>query len=184
MFNEVLRSFFSSLIHSFVQLTQRQGPGQDSPSSLSWVVFIISNDPCCRRIGSAAAGLQSRTCTAASRASLKNSFARHFFNISAAKFKQRSRGWICIRDSLDQSLTSSSALTHFPSPSFFLPLLFSHKNKISGWPPPGPGSWGGLQGPPYSWDSMNSSRERRDCLTKYVATSPLMRTKQRVILAS
>ncbi len=39
---------------------------------------------------------------------------------------------------------------------------------MSGWPPPGPGSWGGLQGPPYSWESMNSSREGRDCLTKYV----------------
>ncbi|XP_056883773.1 LOW QUALITY PROTEIN: FERM and PDZ domain-containing protein 4-like [Takifugu flavidus] len=46
----------------------------------------------------------------------------------------------------------------------------SHKNKISGWPPPG-GSWGGLQGPPYSWDSMNSSRERRDCLTNQVSQS-------------
>uniref|UniRef100_A0A665U7Z1 FERM and PDZ domain containing 4 n=1 Tax=Echeneis naucrates TaxID=173247 RepID=A0A665U7Z1_ECHNA len=40
-----------------------------------------------------------------------------------------------------------------------------HKNKTSGWPPPGPGSWSGLQGPPYSWDSMNSTREGRDCLT-------------------
>ncbi|CAG06717.1 unnamed protein product, partial [Tetraodon nigroviridis] len=52
--------------------------------------------------------------------------------------------------------------------------LLSHKNKISGWPPPGPGSWGGLQGPPYSWDSMNSSsssREGRDCLTNQVSQS-------------
>lgn len=49
-----------------------------------------------------------------------------------------------------------------------LPLCFSHKNKMSGWPPPGPGSWGGLQGPPYSWDSMNSTREGRDGLTRYL----------------
>uniref|UniRef100_A0A3Q3WJX0 Uncharacterized protein n=1 Tax=Mola mola TaxID=94237 RepID=A0A3Q3WJX0_MOLML len=48
------------------------------------------------------------------------------------------------------------------------PLMHSCRlNKMSGWPPPGQGSWGGLQGPPYSWDSMNSSREGRDCLTKY-----------------
>ncbi|KAM7365362.1 hypothetical protein PAMP_016295 [Pampus punctatissimus] len=48
----------------------------------------------------------------------------------------------------------------------------SHKNKTSGWPPPGPGSWGGLQGPPYSWDSMNSTREGgRDCLTNQVSQS-------------
>uniref|UniRef100_A0A8C2WQD5 FERM and PDZ domain containing 4 n=1 Tax=Cyclopterus lumpus TaxID=8103 RepID=A0A8C2WQD5_CYCLU len=33
------------------------------------------------------------------------------------------------------------------------------KNKMSGWPPPGPNSWAGLQGPPYSWDSMNSTRD-------------------------
>uniref|UniRef100_A0AAQ5ZYZ7 FERM and PDZ domain containing 4 n=1 Tax=Amphiprion ocellaris TaxID=80972 RepID=A0AAQ5ZYZ7_AMPOC len=46
-------------------------------------------------------------------------------------------------------------------------LFSSHKNKTSGWPPPGPGSWSGLQGPPYSWDSMNNSREGRDCFTKY-----------------
>ncbi|XP_055084284.1 FERM and PDZ domain-containing protein 4-like [Periophthalmus magnuspinnatus] len=44
-----------------------------------------------------------------------------------------------------------------------------HKNKPSGWPPPAPGSWGGLQGPPYSWDSMNSSRE--DYLTSQVSQS-------------
>ncbi|XP_041637381.1 FERM and PDZ domain-containing protein 4-like [Cheilinus undulatus] len=42
---------------------------------------------------------------------------------------------------------------------------------MSGWPPPGPGSWSGLQGPPYSWDSMNSTREGRDCLTNQVSTS-------------
>uniref|UniRef100_A0A8D2ZQ95 FERM and PDZ domain containing 4 n=1 Tax=Scophthalmus maximus TaxID=52904 RepID=A0A8D2ZQ95_SCOMX len=46
-----------------------------------------------------------------------------------------------------------------------------HKNKASGWPPPGPGPWGGLQGPPYSWDSMNSTREARDCLTNQVSQS-------------
>ncbi|XP_040888726.1 FERM and PDZ domain-containing protein 4-like [Toxotes jaculatrix] len=50
-------------------------------------------------------------------------------------------------------------------------VLIYHKNKTSGWPPPGPGSWGGLQGPPYSWDSMNSSREGRDCLTNQVSQS-------------
>uniref|UniRef100_A0A3Q1HC13 FERM and PDZ domain containing 4 n=1 Tax=Acanthochromis polyacanthus TaxID=80966 RepID=A0A3Q1HC13_9TELE len=48
---------------------------------------------------------------------------------------------------------------------------FHHKNKTSGWPPPGPGSWGGLQGPPYSWDSMNNSREGRDCFTNQVSHS-------------
>nr|XP_004552670.2 FERM and PDZ domain-containing protein 4 isoform X3 [Maylandia zebra] len=47
----------------------------------------------------------------------------------------------------------------------------SHKNKTSGWPPPGPGSWGGLQGPPYSWDSMNSAKEGRECLTNQVSQS-------------
>lgn len=31
MFNKVLRSFFSSLIHSFVQLTQRQVPRSGQP---------------------------------------------------------------------------------------------------------------------------------------------------------
>uniref|UniRef100_A0AAQ4NMX7 FERM and PDZ domain containing 4 n=1 Tax=Gasterosteus aculeatus aculeatus TaxID=481459 RepID=A0AAQ4NMX7_GASAC len=46
---------------------------------------------------------------------------------------------------------------------------FHHKNKMSGWPPPGPGSWAGLQGPPYSWDSMSSAREGRDCLTNQVS---------------
>lgn len=56
---------------------------------------------------------------------------------------------------------------------FSLSLCFSHKSKMSGWPPPGPGPWAGLQGPPYSWDSMNSNREGRDPLTKYVA-SPLL----------
>lgn len=67
MFNQVLRWFVSSLSRSFVQLRQRQGPGLDPPRSLSWAVFIISNDPCCRRSGAAAAaGLQSRTCTAPS----------------------------------------------------------------------------------------------------------------------
>ncbi|XP_072288368.1 FERM and PDZ domain-containing protein 4-like isoform X2 [Eucyclogobius newberryi] len=50
-----------------------------------------------------------------------------------------------------------------------MPRLSGHKNKPSGWPPPGPGSWGGLQGPPYSWDSMNSSRE--DYLTNQVSQS-------------
>ncbi|KAM9835910.1 FERM and PDZ domain-containing protein 4-like [Aulostomus maculatus] len=50
-----------------------------------------------------------------------------------------------------------------------MPKLSSHKNKTSGWPPPGPGSWGGLQGPPYSWDHMNNSREGRDCLTNQVS---------------
>ncbi|XP_044043338.1 FERM and PDZ domain-containing protein 4-like isoform X3 [Siniperca chuatsi] len=48
-------------------------------------------------------------------------------------------------------------------------VLIYHKNKMSGWPPPGPGSWGGLQGPPYSWDSMNSTREGRDCLTNQMS---------------
>ncbi|XP_072223109.1 FERM and PDZ domain-containing protein 4-like [Leuresthes tenuis] len=43
--------------------------------------------------------------------------------------------------------------------------LSGHRNKTSGWPPPGPGSWAGLQGPPYSWDSMNSARDGRDFLT-------------------
>ncbi|KAM9767117.1 FERM and PDZ domain-containing protein 4-like [Menidia menidia] len=43
--------------------------------------------------------------------------------------------------------------------------LSGHRNKTSGWPPPGPGSWGGLQGPPYSWDSMNNTRDGRDFLT-------------------
>ncbi|XP_059183656.1 FERM and PDZ domain-containing protein 4-like [Centropristis striata] len=52
-----------------------------------------------------------------------------------------------------------------------MPKLSGHKNKMSGWPPPGPGSWGGLQGPPYSWDSMNSTREGRDCLTTQVSQS-------------
>ncbi|XP_067349909.1 FERM and PDZ domain-containing protein 4-like isoform X2 [Channa argus] len=42
---------------------------------------------------------------------------------------------------------------------------------MTGWPPPGPGSWSGLQGPPYSWDSMNSTREGRDCLTNQVSQS-------------
>ncbi|XP_030013722.1 FERM and PDZ domain-containing protein 4-like isoform X2 [Sphaeramia orbicularis] len=50
-------------------------------------------------------------------------------------------------------------------------VLIYHKNKASGWPPPGPGSWGGLQGPPYSWDSMNSSREGQDYLTNQVSQS-------------
>ncbi|TKS66311.1 PDZ domain-containing protein 4 [Collichthys lucidus] len=50
-------------------------------------------------------------------------------------------------------------------------VLIYHKNKMSGWPPPGPGSWGGLPGPPYSWDSMNSSREGRDPLTSQVSQS-------------
>lgn len=67
-------------------------------------------------------------------------------------------------------------INKYPLTFFFFTPLFSHKNKISGWPPPGLSSWGALQGPPYSWDSMNSSRERRDCLTKYVVTSILMRT--------
>ncbi|MED6283877.1 FERM and PDZ domain-containing protein 4, partial [Characodon lateralis] len=40
-----------------------------------------------------------------------------------------------------------------------------HRNKTSGWPPPAPGSWGGLQGPPYSWDSMNNTRDGRDSFT-------------------
>nr|XP_057906513.1 FERM and PDZ domain-containing protein 4-like isoform X2 [Doryrhamphus excisus] len=48
---------------------------------------------------------------------------------------------------------------------------FNHKNKTSGWPPPGPTSWGGLQGPPYSWDSMNNSRDGRNCLTNQVSQS-------------
>lgn len=52
-----------------------------------------------------------------------------------------------------------------------MPKLSGHKNKTSGWPPPGPGSWGGLQGPPYSWDSMNSAREGRECLTNQVSQS-------------
>ncbi|XP_055360126.1 FERM and PDZ domain-containing protein 4-like isoform X2 [Betta splendens] len=47
-------------------------------------------------------------------------------------------------------------------------VLIFHKNKMTGWPPPGPGSWAGLQGPPYSWDSMNSTR---DCLTSQVSQS-------------
>ncbi|XP_053699719.1 FERM and PDZ domain-containing protein 4-like isoform X2 [Synchiropus splendidus] len=46
-----------------------------------------------------------------------------------------------------------------------------HRSKTSGWPPPGPGSWGGLQGPPYSWDSMSSTREGRDLLTNQVSQS-------------
>ncbi|CAB1432692.1 unnamed protein product [Pleuronectes platessa] len=50
-------------------------------------------------------------------------------------------------------------------------VLIYHKNKTSGWPPPGPGSWGGLQGPPYCWDSMNSTRDGRDCLTNQVSQS-------------
>ncbi|KAK1876522.1 FERM and PDZ domain containing protein 4 [Dissostichus eleginoides] len=50
-------------------------------------------------------------------------------------------------------------------------ILIYHKNKMSGWPPPGPGSWVGLQGPPYSWDSMNSTREGRDCFTNQVSQS-------------
>ncbi|XP_038141845.1 FERM and PDZ domain-containing protein 4-like isoform X1 [Cyprinodon tularosa] len=44
-------------------------------------------------------------------------------------------------------------------------FLNDHKNKTSGWPPPGQGSWGGLQGPPYSWDSMSNTRDGRDFLT-------------------
>ncbi|XP_035983871.1 FERM and PDZ domain-containing protein 4 isoform X2 [Fundulus heteroclitus] len=44
-------------------------------------------------------------------------------------------------------------------------VLIYHRNKTSGWPPPGPGSWGGLQGPPYSWDSMNNTRDGRDFFT-------------------
>ncbi|XP_068575631.1 FERM and PDZ domain-containing protein 4-like isoform X3 [Cebidichthys violaceus] len=48
-------------------------------------------------------------------------------------------------------------------------VLLYHKNKMSGWPPPGPGAWTGLQGPPYSWDSMNSTRDGRDCLTNQVS---------------
>ncbi|XP_042369294.1 FERM and PDZ domain-containing protein 4-like isoform X2 [Plectropomus leopardus] len=52
-----------------------------------------------------------------------------------------------------------------------MPKLSGHKNKMSGWPPPGPGSWGGLQGSPYSWDSMTSTREGRDCLTTQVSQS-------------
>ncbi|XP_034006880.1 FERM and PDZ domain-containing protein 4-like isoform X2 [Trematomus bernacchii] len=52
-----------------------------------------------------------------------------------------------------------------------MPKLSGHKNKMSGWPPPGPGSWVGLQGPPYSWDSMNSTREGRDCFTNQVSQS-------------
>nr|XP_057906515.1 FERM and PDZ domain-containing protein 4-like isoform X4 [Doryrhamphus excisus] len=50
-------------------------------------------------------------------------------------------------------------------------ILIYHKNKTSGWPPPGPTSWGGLQGPPYSWDSMNNSRDGRNCLTNQVSQS-------------
>ncbi|XP_032362198.1 FERM and PDZ domain-containing protein 4 isoform X4 [Etheostoma spectabile] len=50
-------------------------------------------------------------------------------------------------------------------------VLVYHKNKMSGWPPPGPGSWAGLQGPPYSWDSMNNTREGRDFLTNQVSQS-------------
>nr|XP_020447874.1 LOW QUALITY PROTEIN: FERM and PDZ domain-containing protein 4-like [Monopterus albus] len=52
-----------------------------------------------------------------------------------------------------------------------MPKLSGHKNKMSGWPPPGPGSWGGLQGPSYSWDSMNSSRDGQDCLINQVSQS-------------
>ncbi|XP_068446536.1 FERM and PDZ domain-containing protein 4-like isoform X3 [Clinocottus analis] len=47
--------------------------------------------------------------------------------------------------------------------------LSGHKNKMSGWPPPGPGSWTGLQGPPYSWDSMNSTRDGRDSINNQVS---------------
>ncbi|XP_061745329.1 FERM and PDZ domain-containing protein 4-like isoform X1 [Nerophis ophidion] len=47
-------------------------------------------------------------------------------------------------------------------------ILIYHKNKTSGWPPPGPGTW---QGPPYSWDSMNNSRDGRNCLTHQVSQS-------------
>ncbi|XP_077368543.1 FERM and PDZ domain-containing protein 4-like isoform X2 [Festucalex cinctus] len=46
---------------------------------------------------------------------------------------------------------------------------FNHKNKTSGWPPPG--SWGGLQGPPYNWDSMNCNRESQNCLNNQVSQS-------------
>ncbi|XP_056157074.1 FERM and PDZ domain-containing protein 4-like [Lampris incognitus] len=47
-----------------------------------------------------------------------------------------------------------------------------HKNKTSGWPPPGPGSWGGLQGAPYVWDGVSSvSREGRDYLSNQVSQS-------------
>ncbi|KAM3857048.1 FERM and PDZ domain-containing protein 4-like [Diretmus argenteus] len=49
--------------------------------------------------------------------------------------------------------------------------LSGHKTKASGWPPPGPGCWGGLQGPLYAWDSMNMSREGRDYLTNQVSQS-------------
>ncbi|XP_075907353.1 FERM and PDZ domain-containing protein 4-like [Nelusetta ayraudi] len=53
-----------------------------------------------------------------------------------------------------------------------MPKLSGHKSKMSGWPPPGPGPWAGLQGPPFSWDSMNSSsREGRDPLTNQVSQS-------------
>ncbi|XP_019724163.1 FERM and PDZ domain-containing protein 4-like isoform X1 [Hippocampus comes] len=45
----------------------------------------------------------------------------------------------------------------------------AHKNKTSGWPPPG--SWGALQGPPFSWDSMNCNRESQNCLTNQVSQS-------------
>ncbi|XP_058473574.1 FERM and PDZ domain-containing protein 4-like isoform X1 [Solea solea] len=46
-----------------------------------------------------------------------------------------------------------------------------HKNKTSGWPPPSFGTWAGLHGPPYSWDSMSSTRDERDCLTNQVSQS-------------
>ncbi|XP_061667081.1 FERM and PDZ domain-containing protein 4-like [Syngnathoides biaculeatus] len=47
--------------------------------------------------------------------------------------------------------------------------LACHKNKTSGWPPPG--SWGALQGPPYSWDSMNCNREGQNCLNNQESQS-------------
>ncbi|XP_057676840.1 FERM and PDZ domain-containing protein 4-like isoform X1 [Corythoichthys intestinalis] len=46
-------------------------------------------------------------------------------------------------------------------------MLIYQKSKTSGWPPPG--SWGGLQGPPYSWDSMNCNREGQNFLTNQVS---------------
>ncbi|CAL8308301.1 unnamed protein product [Merluccius merluccius] len=49
--------------------------------------------------------------------------------------------------------------------------MFRHKNKTSGWPPPGAGPWGGLQGPPYSWDSMNTPRDPRDYHSNQVSQS-------------
>ncbi|XP_068612299.1 FERM and PDZ domain-containing protein 4-like [Brachionichthys hirsutus] len=52
-----------------------------------------------------------------------------------------------------------------------MPQLAGHKNQMSGWPPPVPGSWSGLPGPPYSWDSMTSTREGRDFLTSQVSQS-------------